>query len=131
MSLHCSTGLLLDSACDMWCCDVGAGNRAEEYQLPYYQYVMHDPSLDDMRKVVLCTNNIRPSIALWWSEDEVLPPLALTRNGRLIPTYLQSNMRHDILSTMKKHYIELSLHNLERSDCSTVVALSLAVLTGI
>ena len=47
-----------------------AGNRAEDYQLPYYQYVSHDPSMDDMRKVV-CTDNIRPSIASWWKSDEV------------------------------------------------------------
>ncbi|CAI8040815.1 Activin receptor type-1 [Geodia barretti] len=45
-------------------------NRAEEYQLPYFQHVSHDPSMDDMRKVV-CTDSIRPTIASWWSEDEV------------------------------------------------------------
>lgn len=48
-----------------------AGNRAEEYQLPYYQYVSHDPSMDDMRKVV-CIDELRPSIASWWKSDEVL-----------------------------------------------------------
>ena len=48
----------------------GAGNRAEEYQLPYYQYVTHDPSLEDMRKVV-CTDKLRPTLSLWWNDDEV------------------------------------------------------------
>jgi serine/threonine protein kinase len=50
-------------------------NRAEEYQLPYYQHVSHDPSLDDMRKVV-CTDNIRPSPPSWWSNDEFLTLLS-------------------------------------------------------
>lgn len=51
-------------------CDLYIGNRAEDYQLPYYQYVSHDPSMEDMRKVV-CVENMRPPILSWWKNDEV------------------------------------------------------------
>ena len=47
------------------------GNRAVEYQLPYYQFVSHDPSMEDMRKVV-CTENVRPPLESWWNSEEVL-----------------------------------------------------------
>ena len=46
------------------------GSRAEEYQLPYYQFVSHDPSLHDMRKVVV-TEMMRPPVETWWKNDEV------------------------------------------------------------
>ena len=48
-----------------------SGDRAEEYQLPYYQYVSHDPSMEDMKKVV-CTDNVRPPIESWWESEEVI-----------------------------------------------------------
>ena len=41
-----------------------------EYQLPYYDSVSHDPSFEEMRKVVV-GQNIRPGIEKRWKDDEV------------------------------------------------------------
>lgn len=42
----------------------------EEYQLPYYDLVPSDPSIEEMRKVV-CDQKLRPNIPNWWQSYEV------------------------------------------------------------
>ena len=44
--------------------------RAEEYQMPYYQDVNSDPSIEDMKEVV-CDRRIRPLIPDAWEQFEV------------------------------------------------------------
>ncbi|XP_065275803.1 activin receptor type-1B isoform X7 [Emys orbicularis] len=43
----------------------------EEYQLPYYDLVPSDPSIEEMRKVV-CDQKLRPNIPNWWQSYEAL-----------------------------------------------------------
>ncbi|KAM8829633.1 LOW QUALITY PROTEIN: activin A receptor type 1Ba [Synchiropus picturatus] len=43
----------------------------EDYQLPYYDLVPSDPSIEDMRKVV-CDQKLRPNIPNWWQSYEAL-----------------------------------------------------------
>ncbi|XP_061544742.1 activin receptor type-1B-like isoform X1 [Phycodurus eques] len=52
------------------CCPVLTG-ILEEYQLPYYDLVPSDPSLEDMKKVV-CDQKTRPNISNWWQSHEAL-----------------------------------------------------------
>ncbi|ESO94404.1 hypothetical protein LOTGIDRAFT_180706 [Lottia gigantea] len=47
-------------------CNVGG--IAEEYQLPYYDMVPSDPSLEDMRKIV-CIDRHRPAIPNRWQSE--------------------------------------------------------------
>lgn len=42
----------------------------DEYQLPYYDMVPSDPSLEEMRKVV-CDQKLRPSVPNQWQSFEV------------------------------------------------------------
>jgi len=42
----------------------------EDYELPYYDHVPHDPSFDDMKKVVV-VEKTRPDIPNRWHRDEV------------------------------------------------------------
>ncbi|XP_078578590.1 bone morphogenetic protein receptor type-1B-like isoform X1 [Branchiostoma floridae x Branchiostoma japonicum] len=51
------------------------GGIVEEYQLPYYDCAPHDPSYEDMRRIV-CIERQRPSIPNRWHTDEVLRPMA-------------------------------------------------------
>uniref|UniRef100_A0A8C0V9B5 receptor protein serine/threonine kinase n=1 Tax=Cyanistes caeruleus TaxID=156563 RepID=A0A8C0V9B5_CYACU len=46
------------------------GGVTEEYQLPYYDLVPSDPSIEDMRRVV-CEQKLRPSIPNQWQSCEV------------------------------------------------------------
>ncbi|XP_043097378.1 activin receptor type-1B [Puntigrus tetrazona] len=48
-----------------------AGGIHEEYQLPYYDLVPSDPSIEEMRKVV-CDQRLRPNIPNWWQSYEAL-----------------------------------------------------------
>uniref|UniRef100_H3BIN4 receptor protein serine/threonine kinase n=1 Tax=Latimeria chalumnae TaxID=7897 RepID=H3BIN4_LATCH len=48
-----------------------AGGVHEEYQLPYYDQVPSDPSIEEMRKVV-CDQKLRPNIPNWWQTYEAL-----------------------------------------------------------
>ncbi|KAL4608940.1 activin receptor type-1C-like [Arapaima gigas] len=48
-----------------------AGGAYEDYQLPYYDMVPSDPSVEDMRKVV-CDQKLRPSIPNQWQSCEAL-----------------------------------------------------------
>lgn len=43
----------------------------EEYQLPYFEVVPNDPSLEDMRKMI-CTNKERPLIPNRWTQNNIL-----------------------------------------------------------
>ncbi|XP_053925374.1 activin receptor type-1C isoform X1 [Cuculus canorus] len=47
------------------------GGITEEYQLPYYDVVPSDPSIEDMRKVV-CEQKLRPNIPNQWQSCEAL-----------------------------------------------------------
>lgn len=42
----------------------------EDYQLPYYDLVPSDPSIEDMKKVV-CEQKLRPNIPNQWQSCEV------------------------------------------------------------
>lgn len=42
----------------------------EDFQLPYYDLVPSDPTIDDMRKVV-CEQKLRPSVPNQWQSCEV------------------------------------------------------------
>ena len=48
-------------------------DRPEEYQMPYYQDVNSDPSIEDM-KLVVCDRRIRPVIPQTWQQFEVRLP---------------------------------------------------------
>ncbi|KAL4646167.1 activin receptor type-1B isoform X2 [Arapaima gigas] len=48
-----------------------AGGVHEEYQLPYYDLVPSDPSIEEMRKVV-CDQKLRPNMPNWWQSYEAL-----------------------------------------------------------
>ncbi|XP_013859170.1 bone morphogenetic protein receptor, type IBb [Austrofundulus limnaeus] len=48
-----------------------SGGTVDEYQLPYHDLVLSDPSYEDMREVV-CIKKLRPSIANHWNTDECL-----------------------------------------------------------
>ncbi|CAB1330135.1 unnamed protein product [Coregonus sp. 'balchen'] len=47
------------------------GGIHEEYQLPYFDLVPSDPSIDEMRKVV-CDQRLRPNVPNWWQSYESL-----------------------------------------------------------
>ncbi|KAI9522968.1 Activin receptor type-1B [Dissostichus eleginoides] len=47
------------------------GGIHEEYQLPYYDLVPSDPSIEEMRKLV-CDQKLRPNIPNWWQSYEAL-----------------------------------------------------------
>ncbi|KAG7471874.1 hypothetical protein MATL_G00102700 [Megalops atlanticus] len=48
-----------------------AGGVHEEYQLPYYDLVPSDPSIEEMRKVV-CDQRLRPNVPNWWQSYEAM-----------------------------------------------------------
>ncbi|PVD39256.1 hypothetical protein C0Q70_01884 [Pomacea canaliculata] len=50
-------------------------DACEEYQLPYYNYLPHDPSFDDVRKIV-SIERIRPEIPDWWQSDQYMKVMA-------------------------------------------------------
>lgn len=49
----------------------------EDFQLPYYDLVPSDPTVEDMRKVV-CDMKLRPNIPNQWQSCEVRPKTNLT-----------------------------------------------------
>lgn len=59
-------------------CNVGGIH--EEYQLPFYDLVPSDPTIEEMRKVV-CTDRQRPSIPNRWQSIEVSVSNHLTYLG--------------------------------------------------
>lgn len=48
---------------------------ADEYQVPYFDFVPSDPSFEDMQQVV-CVKKIRPPISVRWESEEVLQTLS-------------------------------------------------------
>uniref|UniRef100_A0A182I3Y4 receptor protein serine/threonine kinase n=1 Tax=Anopheles arabiensis TaxID=7173 RepID=A0A182I3Y4_ANOAR len=48
---------------------------AEEYKVPYFDYVSSDPSFEEMRKVV-CVDNYRPSVQNRWTSDPFLASMS-------------------------------------------------------
>ncbi|XP_037928556.1 TGF-beta receptor type-1 isoform X3 [Teleopsis dalmanni] len=52
-----------------------SGMMYDEYQLPYYDVVQPDPSIEEMRKVV-CGDKMRPSIPNRWHTSDVLHSMA-------------------------------------------------------
>ena len=44
--------------------------EVNDYQLPYFNLVSHDPSFDEMRRVVV-GQKMRPSIEKRWKNEEV------------------------------------------------------------
>ncbi|XP_052382879.1 activin receptor type-1B-like isoform X2 [Oncorhynchus keta] len=48
-----------------------AGGIHEEYQLPYFDLVPSDPSIEEMRKLV-CDQKLRPNVPNWWQSYETL-----------------------------------------------------------
>ncbi|KAL6111529.1 acvr1b [Pungitius sinensis] len=48
-----------------------SGGIHEEYQLPYYDLVPSDPTIEEMRKLV-CDQKLRPNIPNWWQSYEAL-----------------------------------------------------------
>lgn len=51
------------------------GGIYDEYQLPYYDVVQPDPTIEEMRKVI-CTDKQRPSIPNRWHASDVLLSIA-------------------------------------------------------
>ncbi|KAG7262123.1 hypothetical protein CRUP_018800 [Coryphaenoides rupestris] len=47
------------------------GGVHEEYQLPYFDLVPSDPSIEEMRRLV-CDQRLRPSIPNWWQSYEMM-----------------------------------------------------------
>ncbi|XP_069746406.1 activin receptor type-1B-like isoform X2 [Narcine bancroftii] len=52
-----------------------AGGTHEDYQLPYFDLVPSDPSIEEMRKVV-CEQNRRPNVPNIWHSSEALRVLS-------------------------------------------------------
>ncbi|CAL8382324.1 unnamed protein product [Boreogadus saida] len=52
-----------------------SGGVHEEYQLPYFDLVPSDPSIEEMRKVV-CDQKLRPNVPNWWQSHEALRVMA-------------------------------------------------------
>ena len=47
-----------------------SGGFCEDYQLPYYDKVPSDPSIEEMRKVI-CVERYRPPVPNRWAQNEV------------------------------------------------------------
>lgn len=65
----------------------------EDYQLPYYDLVQSDPSVEEMRKVV-CEQKLRPNIPNRWQSCEVGRVslcLSLTHISKRLDVYRQSS----------------------------------------
>jgi len=48
---------------------------ADDYAVPYFDYVTHDPSFEEMKKVV-CVESIRPSPSPRWNNSSTLTHLS-------------------------------------------------------
>lgn len=72
----------------------------EDYQLPYYDLVQSDPSVEEMRKVV-CDQKLRPNIPNRWQSCEVgvLPFSALRRPLESSAMAAGPRHTHPLLST--------------------------------
>lgn len=54
-------------------CNIGM--MYDEYQLPYYDVVQPDPTIEEMKKVI-CTDKMRPNIPNRWHASDVLHSMA-------------------------------------------------------
>ncbi|VVC30094.1 Ser/Thr protein kinase, TGFB receptor,Serine/threonine-protein kinase, active [Cinara cedri] len=90
-------------------CNVG--NIHEEYQLPYYDSVPSDPTIDEMRKVV-CLEMKRPSIPQRWNAYPFLPNMSKlmqecwyhTASARLTALRIKKT-----LGAMQNHNININI----------------------
>ncbi|XP_043939749.1 activin receptor type-1B [Protopterus annectens] len=81
------------------------GGIHEEYQLPYYDLVPSDPSIEEMRKVV-CDQRLRPSIPNWWQSYEALRVI-----GKITRECWYSNGAARLTALrIKKTLSQLSIH---------------------
>lgn len=69
----------------------------EEYQLPYYDLVPSDPSIEEMRKVV-CDQKLRPNVPNWWQSYEVFSKL-YTLHANSCTGGLAKNMVSDYIES--------------------------------
>ena len=70
-SFHLTLCLTLDpftEVLERWF--VVVGNPSEEYQLPYYEKVQSDPSIEEMKETV-CNQKYRPSFPKTWYQNPV------------------------------------------------------------
>ncbi|XP_029450383.1 activin receptor type-1B isoform X1 [Rhinatrema bivittatum] len=82
-----------------------AGGVHEEYQLPYYDLVPSDPSIEEMRKVV-CDQTLRPNIPNWWQSYEALRVM-----GKMMRECWYANGAARLTSLrIKKTLSQLSIH---------------------
>jgi len=56
-------------------CDALGCNQQDEYQLPYYEHVAPDPSMEEM-KMTVCDNKFRPSLPNRWQSSQYLRALS-------------------------------------------------------
>ena len=68
----------------------------EDFQLPYYDLVPSDPTIEDMRKVV-CEQKLRPNVPNQWQSCEVRREMVITETAML--THHQS-----VYETVKPRY---------------------------
>lgn len=85
-------------------CNVGG--IYEEYQLPYYDVVPFDPTIDDMRKIV-CTERQRPQIPNRWQSCEAL---------RVMSKIMKECWYHNAAARLTALRIKKTIANLEAQE---------------
>lgn len=96
--------LILETVTDWWNVDfLDYYSSYEEYELPFYDMVPSDPTLDDMRKVV-CVEKLRPTIPNRWQTNEVRNFFFF--NIRLFKLHIK-NMWHIFFKENKKNMFVL------------------------
>ncbi|KAG8179023.1 hypothetical protein JTE90_011970 [Oedothorax gibbosus] len=89
-------------------CDIGGIH--EEYQLPYYDMVPFDPSIDEMKKVV-CFDKLRPPIPNRWQSCESL---------RVISKVMKECWYHNSAARLTALRIKKTLANLGAQEDSKI-----------
>lgn len=89
-------------------CNVGG--IYEEYQLPYYDVVPFDPTIDDMKKVV-CTDRQRPQIPNRWQSCEALRVMS-----KIMKECWYHNAAARLTALRIKKTMQSSLANLEAQE---------------
>ena len=51
--------------------NIFSGHPSEDYQLPYFEKVQADPSIEEMKETV-CVEKFRPTISKTWDTNEVI-----------------------------------------------------------
>ncbi|XP_071044266.1 TGF-beta receptor type-1 [Parasteatoda tepidariorum] len=85
-------------------CDIGGIH--DEYQLPYYDMVPSDPSIDEMRKIV-CYDKLRPPIPNRWMSCEAL---------RVISKVMKECWYHNSAARLTALRIKKTLANLDAQE---------------